>query len=139
MLGARNISLSSNTISDPAASVPKNPVKDGRTYVWLPDGSTGYLYTTKDMTFSFDSSDKECIIQVETPAYATDKGLKVGDTTARMKQLYGTGYKYYDNNVYVYQQGSAYVSIYGEDATVSSDSDDSVIGFISISTSLSSD
>ena len=59
-------------------------------------------------------------------------GLKVGDTVAKMKQLYGTNYKYYDNNCYDYQQGAAHITVYGADATVSSDSDGSIIGFISV-------
>ena len=138
-LQQRNIPLTDNAINDPQA-VPASPVNDGRKYVLLADGEVGYIFTANSLSFTFYSSDKLVIIVADSSEYPTDMGLKVGDTMAQMKQLYGTNYTFYDSNEYVssvayeYQLDSGdYLTVYGENHSNSGDHDDTVITSMSLS------
>lgn len=104
MLKEKHISLKPSSYGSPPES---GDVSDGRVYE-SPGGN--FNYETKDITFGFDAKGKETGLLTYTSTYSTDKGLRVGDTVAKMKQLYGTGYTRYDQSMYefLYKQGNLY-------------------------------
>ncbi len=99
---------------DALASSPDG-ADDGRTYISEEgSGLTAFAYCTEngDIFFKFSHTGKEAAVYTRTPAYSTDKGIKVGDTVSDMEQAYGSDY-YSESSgggrYYSYQQGGAFV------------------------------
>jgi len=133
MLQQQNISLMTGATGDPKAA-PAHPVKDGRYYTFLANGDKGYIFPTAPLSFTFDSSDKLVVIYLQSSGYPTNNGLQVGDTTGRMKQLYGTDYTFSDdlgsgNEVaYMYQlSDGSFFDVGATSQSTTGDNDDAVI------------
>jgi len=73
--------------------------KNGRRYEW--DGHFSLI--SDELNVFFNPNEEITRINVKTPRYATDLGIRVGDSKEKMLEVYGENYTLaYENSWYIY-------------------------------------